>query len=142
MQRVHKIKHLLGLIIDENGNLPHAANIPPVQDTVVKVANSLNTVTSTTLGGAIPFYLQAGILIEFRISHLVMSNSEVSETQCSKLYGQDTALYKLPLTCKLVETILLWWERSTLVGTMNFGGNNEIWWERLTWVNLIMCLRT
>ena len=55
MQRVHKIKHLLGLIIDENGNLPHAANITPVQDTVVKVANSLNKVTSTTLGGAIYF---------------------------------------------------------------------------------------
>ena len=49
MQRVHRINHLW-LIIDEKSNLPHKANITPVQDTILRVLNSLNTVTSAPLG--------------------------------------------------------------------------------------------
>ena len=79
MQRVHKIKHL-GIIIDENGDLPHEDNIIPVQNAMLRIADSLDTVTSTPLGRAI----YAKFLLASRYVHK-LQNYTFSEEQLLRL---------------------------------------------------------
>ena len=50
MKRVQTLKHL-GLMVNEEGMLPRERNKDHIVDTMKAIAKTLNTVTSTLLGG-------------------------------------------------------------------------------------------
>ena len=79
MKRVHAIKHL-GLVIDEDGNLPHEHNIAPVQNAMLRVADSLDTVTATPLGRSI----YAKFLLASRYIHKIQ-NFTFTDDQLTRL---------------------------------------------------------
>ena len=79
MKRVNSIKHL-GLIINENGELTHEANIAPILTAMDRIADSLSTNSSTPLGRAI----YAKFLLASRYLHKIQ-NFDFTENQLEDL---------------------------------------------------------
>ena len=84
MKRVDTLKHL-GLLIDENGLLPHVSNIGPIQNAMDKIADTLSTSTSTPLGRS----LYAKFLLSSRYLHKIQ-NFNFNHQQLKDL--RDTVL--------------------------------------------------
>ena len=79
MKKVNSIRHL-GLIINEDGELTHEANIAPIQNAMDRIADSLSTNSSTPLGRAI----YAKFLLASRYLHKIQ-NFDFTEVQIQDL---------------------------------------------------------
>ena len=95
MKRVTKIKHL-GLTIDNMGRLPQQQNLDPITEKMERVAQTINTSSSTPIGRA----LYAKYLLASRYLH-VMQNVTFTEAQQDKLWR---AIKEMTWTRHRIET--------------------------------------